>query len=874
MHGRHDPVVTIGWLASVVVSDRHRLPHGVRPRHYEIAIAPDLPGASFHGEVTIDVQVEAPTPLLVLNAAELVVHRVTVDGVVAQVQLDAEHEQCVVRADGVLGAGPHRLTMSFSGTLNDKLRGFYRSTWRDEGGVEHVLGTTQLQATDARRAFPCWDEPEFKATFAITLIVDDGQRAISNSPEIARVSQPNGKVAVAFAPTMVMSSYLVAWVVGDLEVTGPLAGSTVPVRVVHTPGKAHLADFALRCATFGLDWFERYYGVAFPAAKVDLVAIPDFAAGAMENLGCITFRESMLLVDPDTSTRADQQLVADVVLHELAHMWFGDLVTMRWWNGIWLNEAFATFMEVAATDAFRPDWRRWESFSTERTAAFEVDSLTSTRAIEFEVLSPDDAQAMFDVLTYEKGGALLRMLEQYIGPEHFRRAIGTYLRRHAYGNTDTEDLWSALETETDLAVEKVMSTWIWQGGYPQIKAAVKGNSLHLTQRRFTFSPERIPHDAAELVAVSGGDNPESTDQLWSIPMLIANGGQIIRTLLDSTETLVELADPSGTVIVNAGSHGFYRIAYDGELMARLTSVELARLSPAERYALVDDAWSNVVAGGLDAGSFCDVVARFVDQHDLATWRSMIGALQLCGRCVDADTRPAFEEFVRALTAPALERLADPSDGEEDLIGELRGLLLTTLAVLGGDADAVASARRIALQADRDEPVHPALLAAAVAVTAHTGSDAEHADYLRRSQTARTPQEELRYLEALADFPTASQMAATVQLAASSGVRSQNAPFLLRRCIAHREHGPAAWAFVMAHWDELTEKFPDNSVVRMCEGVRTLIRPGEVEATAAFFATHPIPQAGKSLDQVLERQRVNGALRSRVESSLRNYFTVT
>jgi puromycin-sensitive aminopeptidase len=278
-----------------------------------------------------------------------------------------------------------------------------------------------------------------------------------------------------------------------------------------------------------------------------------------------------------------------------------------------------------------------------------------------------------------------------------------------------------------------------------------------------------------------------------------------------------------------------------------------------------------VAGGLDVGSYFDLAKRVRDQDDLATWRSMIGAMHMCDRCVDEDTRPALQAFVRSMTAPALERLAEPTDDEGDLIGELCGMLLSTLAVLGNDPDAVARARQVAAAAERGDAVHPALLAAAVTVTAATGSDDEHRDFVRRSHAARTPQDELRYLEALADFPTESQMAATVQLAASSEVRSQNAPFLLRRCIAHRQHGPAAWAFVVAHWDELTERFPDNSVVRMCEGVRTLIRPGEVDATAVFFATHPIPQAGKSLDQILERQRVNSALRIRVERSLRNYF---
>ena len=326
-----------------------------------------------------------------------------------------------------VAAGTAVLSITFEGVLNDKLRGFYRSTYVDEQGVEQVIACTQMQATDCRRAFPCWDEPAFKAVFGVTLDVDDGLTAISNSPEIDR-ALVEGRNVITFADTMVMSSYLVAFVVGRLDMTDAIDVDGTPMRIVHVPGKGHLTGFGEDVGAFCLRWFQEYYGIAYPGDKVDLVALPDFAAGAMENLGCITFRESLLLVDPTASTQNERQLVADVVAHELAHMWFGDLVTMRWWNGIWLNEAFATFMEVAACEADRPDWQRWTSFGVERSVAFDTDSLLSTRSVEFEVRSPADCEGMFDVLTYQKGGALLRMLEQYLGESRFRDA--SPLSRH------------------------------------------------------------------------------------------------------------------------------------------------------------------------------------------------------------------------------------------------------------------------------------------------------------------------------------------------------------------------------------------------------------------------------------------------------------
>ena len=470
--------------------DPYRLPRGAVPARYDVELAPDLATATFDGRVEITVDVREPIPELVLNAIELDIAEVRVDGSDVQWHLEPETERLVVRPVGGLEPGTVSLVISFTGALNDKLRGFYRSTFRDDDGNEQVIATTQMESTDCRRAFPCWDEPDFKAVFGITLVIDPALLAVSNGPEVERAERPDGKVAIRFADTMVMSTYLVAFVVGPLEATEPVDVDGIPLRVVHVPGKAHLTGLALDVGAFCLRWFQEYYGIAYPGDKVDLVALPDFAAGAMENLGCITFRETALLIDTTTSTMDEQMRIADVVAHELAHMWFGDLVTMRWWNGIWLNEAFATFMELIACDAYRPDWDRWTLFGLDRSAAFETDSLASTRSVEYPVRSPEDCEGMFDVLTYEKGGALLRMLEQFLGPERFRAGVSHYLATHAYGNTETNDLWDAIEATTGEPVRRMMDSWIWQPGFPLIAASLDGGELVLRQQRFAFTPRR------------------------------------------------------------------------------------------------------------------------------------------------------------------------------------------------------------------------------------------------------------------------------------------------------------------------------------------------------------------------------------------------
>ena len=831
------------------MSDPFRLSKAVLPRRYDVELAPDLANATFSGKVSIGVDVVEASSSVTLNAIELNIESCTVGGEPATWTLDPLTERMVIVPERPLDVGPAEIYITFTGILNNKLRGFYRSTFVDDDGDEHVIATTQMQATDCRRAFPCWDEPEFKAVFAITLVIDPDLTTVSNSPEVGRHERPDGKVAVSFGDTMVMSSYLVAFVAGALEATEPVDVDGITLRVYHVPGKAHLARFALDIGAFALRWFQDYYGIPYPGEKVDLLGLPDFAAGAMENFGCITFRESVLLIDPATSTQSEQQVVADVVAHELAHMWFGDLVTMRWWNGIWLNEAFATFMEVTACDAFRPDWQRWTAFGLERSAAFDVDTLDSTRPIEFEVRSPADADGMFDVLTYEKGGAVLRMLEQFLGAQQFRHGVSHYLRTHAYANTETSDLWDAIEASSGQPVRRVMDSWIWQPGYPVVSAQRDGGDLVLSQQRFTFGETS---DAAT----------------WLVPVIVRNGAITERVLLEEQSVRVQLADPVAAVVVNAGGHGFYRVAYSAELRARLAGEALATLDTLERYHLVDDAWAAVIAGRLSAPEFLGFVEGFERERELAVWQAILVGLRGLGRFLDDDDYPRFQERVAALLRPVVTDLGDPVDGESDLIGKLRGLVIRALAVLGADQPTIERCRQLydASAAERGS-VHPELVAAATSVVAATGDIDDYDRLFDAYKNASTPQDQLRHLSALAEFDDEALVLRTCDLCFSSDVKTQDAPYVLRGCIANRRHGVAAWTTIRQRWEDANAMFPNNSIIRMVDSVKLLTDPSVVADVQGFFAEHPIPQAAKTLDQILERQRVNAAARSREQDRL-------
>jgi puromycin-sensitive aminopeptidase len=875
--------------------DPYRLPTTVVPSRYDLRLEPDLVAATFAGRAEIQVDVRAAVTEIVLNAADLAITEASLQpaegpALVPGVRLEAETERCRLTFAEPLPLGASLLRLSFTGTLNDQLRGFYRSSYAGPDGQRRWLAATQFEATDARRCFPCWDEPAFKAVFASTLVLGPGLQAVANT-RLLHESDDHGKVVLRFADTIPMSTYLVAYVVGELEATDPVRIGETPLRVWCVPGKKHLALFGREIAAFSLGFFEDYYGRPYPGDKLDLAAIPDFAAGAMENLGCITFRETALLVDENASTHAERERVADVVAHENAHMWFGDLVTMRWWNGLWLNEAFATFMEMLAVDAWRPEWRRWTTFGVSRSAALAIDGLRSTRPIEYPVAAPRDADAMFDVLTYEKGASVLRMLEQHLGAEVFRNGVRGYLDRHAFGNTETEDLWNALGAAAGGDVRTMMDGWIFRPGYPLIGVRQEGDMLLLTQERFNYlPPEKEGEETSPLPADHGrgGVSPPSSTPpspshsadhapVWEVPIRVGvfRGGAVMEPackLLTAAEGGLPLPPDATAVLVNEGGHGFFRVRYSPDLLQRLLS-RLTELSAIDRFNLVNDSWALTLAGQMPLVEFLDLTNRFEEERDRNVWSVLTGALAVLYRLVEDEDRHRLEALVRARLSTALAALGwDASPDEDELTQQLRGDLLRCYGTLGNDAVVQARALEVfTAGADHPGAVDANVLAAVVPVLAFAGGPDRYEDFERRRKSARTPQEEQRYLLALAAFRQPELIDRTLSRTLDGTVRSQDAAFVLRALLLNVDARRRAWEFVRNNWERLSRTIPLPGLRRLCEGVLGLARPDWELEVREFVAAGRINLGGKTLEQQLEQLHVLVRLREREAAELRRYL---
>ncbi len=834
----------------------YRLPKNVTPKRYEIRLTPDLKAFTFQGEVRIAVIVNETTDDIVLNVLELEIDSAAAEragkSMAAKAELEPAKERAHLRFSEKLAPGEWTLKIEFRGILNDKLHGFYRSQYQDASGGIHTVATTQFESTDARRAFPCWDEPELKASYKVTLVVDEPLAAISNGGKESERKLAGGKKEVVFKETIPMSTYLVAFIIGEFEATAPVDAGT-PLRIVHVPGKESLTSWAKRIGAFSLKYFADYYGLKYPGDKLDLIAIPDFASGAMENLGAITFRETALLADEKTASRAELERVADVVSHENAHMWFGDLVTMRWWNGIWLNEAFATFMEMLAVHAWKPDWKRWESFSVSRAAAMSIDGLRSTRPIEFTVHSPEDCRAMFDILTYEKGAAVLRMLEQFLGAEVFRDGIRLYLKKHQFNNTETSDLWDALEAASREPVRKMMDSWIFQPGFPIVDASpsADGRGLRLSQRRFFYLPE---------------DN----DQLWHVPVMVRaktdRGVSTHKLLLTTRETTLDLPGKLEWALLNEGGHGFYRVHYAPDLLASITK-NLGALGSIERFGLVNDTWAATVAGLGPLGEFLNMARLFTGETDINVWRALIGAFAYLDMIASDADRPALAAALRAIVGPAAARLGwEPKSGESELERQLRGTIIGALGTLGDDPDVQKRARDLYARFEDDpDSADRDLMPALVNILAHSGDAARYDEFKRKFKSPRTPQEEQRYLFSLAGFRDRTLLNRTMAMTLDGEVRTQNSPYLMHSLLLNNLFRYEAWDYVRAHWPEMIQKYPDNALPRMCEAVVALLdREDEVRK---FFAEHRVRLGGKIIDQHLERLSVAVGFRRREGAKL-------
>ena len=837
------------------------LPDTARPSKYRITLQPDLQNFTFKGEQSVELQVLEPTTTIVLNSLELDINSASLhaNGTTLpsrSIILDEEAQTVTLDFGETIQPGDARLEMSFTGELNDKLVGFYRSEYTSQDGETRYLATTQFEATDARRAFPCWDEPAKKATFDVTLIFSDEYQAVSNTPVVEETTPSPGLKSVRFGETPVMSTYLLAFIVGNLVSVERRADSGTKVAVWTTPGKENQAGFALDTSVKLLGYFNEYFGIPYPLAKLDHIAIPDFAAGAMENWGAVTYRETALLVDPENSSAGTRQRVAEVIAHEMAHMWFGDLVTMEWWDDLWLNESFASWMGNKAVDWLFPEWEMWTQFvNMDTNRALSLDGLKNSHPIEQEVKNPAEVSQLFDAISYSKGASVIRMLENFLGPEIFRKGLNRYLSGHMYANARTQDLWSALEAESGQPVTTIMDSWVKQMGYPVLQVETDRSG---GQTRLSVIQERFVYDR-----LLGESDPGDNNEVWRVPVSASQGGQESAvTVMDGQQAQLDLpGSNTGWIKLNPGQTGFYRVNYSADDWQRLVpAVRSMELHATDRLGIQNDAYALSRAGLLPVTQFLSLAQAYQNEDDASVWGDLASNLRDIEQLVaNEPVHGAYQSFARDIFGPAARKAGwEPKPGE----GHLDALLRSTVLSQAGsynDAELMGQAAEHFQRYIGDrEALAPDLRGVVFALAAQAGGKDIYDQIWTLEGETDLAEEKIRLLMALTRFQQPELLIATLEDSLSSKVRSQDTVSVVTGVAANPKGRELAWEFVKSNWGEFDRRYGGGGfglmrLVSICSYFNSQDKADDVDS---FFAEHPAPAAERTIRQALERVRLN------------------
>jgi aminopeptidase N/puromycin-sensitive aminopeptidase len=851
-------------VLTISLAAAQRLPEIARPDNYKLTFTPDLEIAKFEGDETITVRVLKPTSKIVLNAVDIDFHEVTILSGGAQqkatVSPEKENEMVVLSVEKLLSDGPATIHIKYSGILNNEMRGFYIG--KDDQGRKYA--STQFESTDARRAFPSFDEPDYKASFDITVVADKGLTAISNQKVISDEPGPGDKHTVKFATTARMSSYLAALVVGNFEyVEGEADG--IPIRVYATTGKKEMGKFALESAEHILSYYDRYFGIKYPYGKLDLVGIPDFSAGAMENTGCITFREVILLIDERQGSVDLKKTIADVIAHEMAHQWFGDLVTMKWWDDIWLNEGFATWMSSKPVQAWKPEWNANLDNVSNTGGTLNVDALANTRPIHQAAETPAQIQELFDGIAYGKAAAVLRMLESYLGEETFRAGVNAYLKKHQYANATAADFWNAQASTSKKPVDQIMPTWVKQAGEPivNVKAQCSGNSTNVTlsQQRYYFDREKF-------------DSPG--DQLWQIPLCLkgsANGTTKCEVLTKKETTFI-LDGCSTWVLANAGASGYFRVGYQPEAVRALAADAETKLTPAERIAIQNDIWASVRVGREPVGDYLAFAQGLQSDRNRAVIEDVLGRLNYIGQYLVTDNdRDSYRAWLRQYLAPVLQEVGwEAKPGDTDEQRTLRARVLTALGYDARDPQALSEARKIADKALSDpSSVDHELAGGALPIAALNGDVGLYDKLMAAMKNPKSPEEYYEYFFTLPQFTDPKLLQRTLDFAISPDVRSQDALQLVTNVLANPDGQKLAWNFIREHWSELEKAGGPFASAQVVGATSTFCDAGLRDQVTEFFNAHKVAAAERTYKQSIERINACVALKSQQEPQLASWL---
>lgn len=849
-----------------------RLAPDVRPSEVDVHVDVD-PSRSqrFQGEVAIELELERGRRKIELHAADLRITRprLIVDDrtVRGRAVLHPDRQTVVIEFGETVPPGRARLELGFAGKLRTDLCGLYGA----QVG-KHRFAFTQLEAADARKFFPCFDEPGMKARWKLSVTTGRANEVVGNARVRRTTQHPKGQKTVEFERTPTLSSYLVALAVGPLERSRPVRAGETEIRLWRVPGKKGMDRFALECAQQTLLRLEEYFALPYPYDKLDLVAVPDFEFGAMENAGAVFFRETLLLIDPRTVTLAEKKRAAEVICHELAHMWYGNLVTMSWWDDLWLNEAFATWMAFQIVDAWQPEWKMWHAFHHHRVGALDLDALQHTHPIYTPVRTPDEANENFDVITYEKGASVVRMLERYLGPARFRKGVRLYIRRHAEANAVAADLWSALSEVSNQDIEAIARSWIEQEGYPVVDIRRKRrrgrDGIELRQDRFFEHPLRASSPREPV--------------LWPVPWVGRTGNgkrtRQVRHLLRKQRDWIETPSPFGFVQGNADEGGFFRPCYGPNEFDDLLR-NLGGLSPAERMGWVDHQWALTRAGRAEISSMLDLAECLTSETDPDVLSSLARPLHSLASRLAPDVSAACEDRLRrwvasGFTAP-FEKLGFAAKRDEpESVRVQRAATLDLVGKIGNEPRVVAEAEERCQRYLRSRAsLEPNLADGVVSIAATVGDARLHRAFQKASRDARTPQERLRFLLALCDFSDPALISQTQALLLRDAVPTQDVAFVLVRLLQNRAAQQSTWDFLREEWPTLRERIGSLLASRVIGATAALRSRTHRAEVARFFRANPVPAGARTLRQALERFDAYAAFRKRqgraLDDDLRN-----
>lgn len=765
----------------------------------------------------------------------------------------------VISFDRELPFGEGVLTMDFTGTLNDQMRGFYRSKYVYNGESRN-MAVTQFEAADARRCFPCWDDPAFKAKFKLTLEVPSDLVALSNMP-VAKETVSGLTKTIYYEESPLMSTYLVAIVVGIFDYIESSTSEGTKVRVYTQVGKTNQGKFALDVAVKSLDLYKDYFATPYPLPKLDMIAIPDFSAGAMENYGLVTYRDTALLYDELLSSASNKQQVAITVAHELAHQWFGNLVTMEWWTHLWLNEGFASWVSYLAVESLFPEWNNWTQFLDETTSGLRLDALAESHPIEVEVNHASEIDAIFDSISYDKGASVIRMLQSYLGAECFQKALASYIKKYAYSNAKTEDLWVVLEEESGEPVKDLMTTWTKQQGYPVIYAKINGHDLELEQAQFLSD---------------GSSGPG----MWIVPVTACCGSYdaqkkfLLKDKMDKIN-IKEFSDSQSAdgeknqiiwIKLNIDQTGFYRVKYDDELAAGLVNaIKAKKLSLMDKIGIVEDSYALSVACKQTLTSLLRLLNAYNDESDYTVLSHVTSVcLSISKITVDAtpDLNKDIKQLLINLLLPAVIKLGwDPKDGESHLDVMLRSLLLTALVRLGHNETINEGVRRfhIFFEDGKTSLLPPDTRKAAYLAVMRTVSTSSRSGFdalLKIYREASEPQEKSRVLGSLSSSPDQDIVLEALNFMFTDEVRNQDSFYILGGISL--EGREIAWTWLKENWDHVLKTWKSSSLISdFIESIvpRFTSEEKAVEVTE-FFAGQVKPSFERALKQSLERVRIS------------------